>query len=209
MAVLDFTEQGAVVRKTGERRTILMYGNYQATTPALAELLDPGIELASLSRSGRLREQLTPPKAKNIPDDRRHGRVAHALKDYGDRVQLSVFECNLENESLERRWSRLPPLLDENEDSVRIYRFRSDCGRKTEILGRGKVCEDPEVYVFEYTFQARPRGKEVKVPVWPGGYTEDQKCCSWNELGKGGDGEDRENKRLPRRKLGWLHGRGS
>lgn len=72
----------------------------------------------------------------DIPDDRRRGRVAHALKDYGERVQLSVFECNLENESLERLRSRLPPLLEDKEDSVRIYRFRSDSGRKTEIRAR-------------------------------------------------------------------------
>ncbi len=85
MAVLYLTEQGAVVRKTGDRlivekdhetlaeipcsklETILIFGNVQVTTPALAELLDHGIELAFLTVAGRLRGQLTPPKAKNMP----------------------------------------------------------------------------------------------------------------------------------------------
>src|SRR3954469_24044918 len=85
MAVLYLTEQGSIVRKTSDRlivekdhevllevpclklETILIYGNVQVTTQALAELLDHGIELAYLSQSGRLRGQLTPPKAKNIP----------------------------------------------------------------------------------------------------------------------------------------------
>lgn len=85
MSVLYLTEQGSVVRKTGDRliiekggrvlaeiqclklETILVYGNVQITTQALAELLDHGIELALLSRSGKLRGQLTPPKAKNVP----------------------------------------------------------------------------------------------------------------------------------------------
>lgn len=31
----------------------------------------------------------------DIPDDRRRVRVAKTLKDYGDRVQYSVFECIL------------------------------------------------------------------------------------------------------------------
>lgn len=85
MAVLYLTEQGAIVRKTGDRlivekehetlaeipcaklESILIFGNIQVTTPALAELLDQGIELTFLTVSGRLRGQLTPPKAKNLP----------------------------------------------------------------------------------------------------------------------------------------------
>jgi CRISPR-associated protein Cas1 len=85
MAVLYLTEQGSIVRKTSDRLiveknhetllevpclkldTLLIYGNVQVTTQALAELLDHGIELAFLSMSGKLRGQLTPPKAKNIP----------------------------------------------------------------------------------------------------------------------------------------------
>ena len=84
MATLFITEQNAVLRKTSERlivekdhkvllevpslklETVLIYGNVQVTTQALCELLDHGIELALLSRSGRLRGQLTPPKAKNM-----------------------------------------------------------------------------------------------------------------------------------------------
>lgn len=85
MAVLYLTEQGSIVRKTSDRMivekdhevllevpclkldTVLIFGNVQVTTQALAELLDHGIELAFLSQSGKLRGQLTPPKAKNIP----------------------------------------------------------------------------------------------------------------------------------------------
>ncbi|GIX48027.1 MAG: hypothetical protein KatS3mg131_2238 [Candidatus Tectimicrobiota bacterium] len=84
MATLYLTEQGAVVRKTGERLivekegqelleiecfkldTILVFGTVHLTTPALIALLEHGIELAFLSMSGRLRGQLTPPKAKNV-----------------------------------------------------------------------------------------------------------------------------------------------
>ena len=84
MANLYLTEQGAVLRKTGDRLivekdgevllevpclkldAVLVFGNVQFTTQAAVEMLDQGIELALLSTSGRLRGQLTPPKAKNV-----------------------------------------------------------------------------------------------------------------------------------------------
>lgn len=85
MPVLYVTEQRSIIRKTSDRLvvekegtvlmeipclkldTILIFGNVQVTTQALVEMLDHGIELAILSKSGQLRGQLTPPKAKNIP----------------------------------------------------------------------------------------------------------------------------------------------
>ena len=84
MAVLYVSEQGAVLRKDGERvilqkdgvvlgnvpclelDTVLLFGNVQVTTQALGEMLEHGIEIALLSRSGKLHGQITPPKAKNI-----------------------------------------------------------------------------------------------------------------------------------------------
>lgn len=55
---------------------MLIYGNVQVTTQALVELLDHGIELAIFSASGKLRGQLTPPKAKNVPLRMRQYEVA-------------------------------------------------------------------------------------------------------------------------------------
>jgi CRISPR-associated protein Cas1 len=84
MANFYITEQGSRLRKTGERvyleldekvlqdipcrklDAILIFGNVQVTTQALSELLEQGIELALLTRHGRLKGQLTPPKAKNV-----------------------------------------------------------------------------------------------------------------------------------------------
>lgn len=84
MATLYLTEQGSMIRKTSGRlvvtrkreelaeipcaklETIFLYGAVQVTTQALAALLDHGIELAFFTLSGRLRGQLTPPKAKNV-----------------------------------------------------------------------------------------------------------------------------------------------
>jgi len=84
MTSLYITEQNAWIRKRGQRilvekdeatlleipyfkiDTVLLFGNVKFTTQAAGLLLDHGVELAFLTTSGRLRGQLTPPKAKNI-----------------------------------------------------------------------------------------------------------------------------------------------
>lgn len=84
----------------------------------------------------------------DVPDDRRRTRLAHALKDFGERVQYSVFECRLTGEQVGRLRKRVVAEIDAGEDRVRIYRFCDDCGEKVEILGEGRVTEDPEIYVL-------------------------------------------------------------
>ena len=84
----------------------------------------------------------------DVPDDRRRTKLAHSLKDFGVRVQYSVFECLLEPAQVEALRSRIGRLIDPAEDRVRIYRFCQDCGTKTEVLGPGKLTEDPEAYVL-------------------------------------------------------------
>lgn len=84
MANLYITEQGAVLRKTGDRLlvkkdeeilfdtpcnkidAVLIFGNVQVTTQSIRELFEHGIELAILTRTGRLVGQITSPTTKNI-----------------------------------------------------------------------------------------------------------------------------------------------
>lgn len=84
----------------------------------------------------------------DVPNDRRRTRLAHMLKDFGQRVQYSVFECLLDAEALDRLRQRIEKLTDPLEDSVRIYRLCLECEQKVEIQGLGKVTEDPDVYVL-------------------------------------------------------------
>jgi len=71
----------------------------------------------------------------DIPDDRRRTKVYHLLKDYGQRVQYSVFECRLRPKDLKRLRERLQPLLDLAEDDVRFYRLCEVCLPKAKIWG--------------------------------------------------------------------------
>jgi CRISPR-associated protein Cas2 len=84
----------------------------------------------------------------DVPDDRRRTRLAHALQDFGTRVQLSVFECVLTPDQEDRLRSRLLRLIDPEEDNVRIYRLCETCRTKIEIQGRGSRTEDPSLYVL-------------------------------------------------------------
>ncbi len=83
----------------------------------------------------------------DVPDDRRRTKLANALKDFGERVQYSVFEFLLDEAQINRLHGRIESLVDTAEDSVRIYRFCSDCGAKLEIVGLGVVTEDPKMYI--------------------------------------------------------------
>ncbi len=56
----------------------------------------------------------------DIPDDKKRTRMAKTLRDFGDRVQLSVFECILDDILLKRMMARITKIISED-DSVRVY----------------------------------------------------------------------------------------
>lgn len=79
----------------------------------------------------------------DVVDDRRRRRVMEALKDYGRRVQYSVYECGLDPEGLEELWGRLKAEVDEREDSVRGYALCARCEGAVKIAGKGDRYEEP------------------------------------------------------------------
>ena len=84
----------------------------------------------------------------DVPDDRRRTKLAHTLKDFGQRVQYSVFECLLDEDEIARLSARVAKLTDPAEDSVRFYRLCANCVERIEILGLGKVTEDPDIFLL-------------------------------------------------------------
>ena len=74
--------------------------------------------------------------AYDIEEDRVRTRVAALLASYGSRVQKSVFECNLEADTLERLTQRLlEELAPAAGGDVRIYRLCADCYGASVGLG--------------------------------------------------------------------------
>lgn len=83
----------------------------------------------------------------DIPDTPRRTRLAKVLKDFGERVQLSVFECILDDRLFGQMVKRIGETIAEEEDRVRVYRVCEGCRKEVKILGQGVLTEDPEVYI--------------------------------------------------------------
>ena len=66
---------------------------------------------------------------------RRLRRVARACLDYGQRVQNSVFECELTEVQLCMLKERIKGIIDHTTDSVRFYHLNRNENRRVEVLG--------------------------------------------------------------------------
>ncbi len=66
---------------------------------------------------------------------RRLRRVAKACKDYGQRVQYSVFECIVDPAQWAKFKRRLMDEIDPEKDSLRFYFLGSNWERRIEHIG--------------------------------------------------------------------------
>jgi CRISPR-associated protein Cas2 len=83
----------------------------------------------------------------DISDDRKRSRVAKTLRDFGSRVQYSVFECIMNDKELEKLTTKLDSLISK-EESVRIYTLCAKCAGIIRILGSGEVTKDEDVFIL-------------------------------------------------------------
>lgn len=70
-------------------------------------------------------------------------KVAKTCLNYGIRVQNSVFECNLDASQLVAFRAEILDVIDESQDSVRIYNLGNEYKKKVEHYGT-KVTPDQE-----------------------------------------------------------------
>lgn len=77
---------------------------------------------------------------------RRLRRVAQACKDYGQRVQKSVFECRLEQKSWVLLKGRLLREIDDSEDSLRFYFLEVDTPTQHFGINKPKNLEEPLIF---------------------------------------------------------------
>ena len=83
----------------------------------------------------------------DIKDDRRRNKVYKILKDYGRRVQYSVFEVLLEQAQLEEALERVGEVIVPTEDNVRAYQICSSCRKKIRVIGEGEPFEETDVII--------------------------------------------------------------
>jgi len=84
----------------------------------------------------------------DIVDDKKRLKLMKFLKDYGTRVQKSVFECNLSPETYEHVKTGVEEIINKRKDRVRYYKICSGCTDKVEISGWGEVTEDEEFFLI-------------------------------------------------------------
>ena len=80
----------------------------------------------------------------DIVQDKRRAKIADILKDYGKRVQYSVFECELGEKVLRKMVRELLRYVKVEEDSLRVYKICKDCKNKLETYGISTSCVEEE-----------------------------------------------------------------
>ena len=85
--------------------------------------------------------------AYDITDDKRRNRVAKILKDFGTRIQYSVFECNTDRRALLRLQSRLEKVIDLGEDTITFYHLCAACEKRIDRIGVEKGLDNQSYIV--------------------------------------------------------------
>jgi CRISPR-associated protein Cas2 len=71
--------------------------------------------------------------------EKRLRKVAKTCINYGQRVQNSVFECELSDVQLVVLKNKLSDIIDKENDSIRIYHLGKIWDRKIETIGKNNT----------------------------------------------------------------------
>lgn len=84
--------------------------------------------------------------AYDIVSTARRTRLARLLEGYGERVQRSVFECDLNGRELGRLLERLRRFA-RPEDAIRVYRLPPHVAAATLVLGGRPLVKTREITI--------------------------------------------------------------
>lgn len=87
--------------------------------------------------------------AYDIADEKRLARVAKVIKDYGIRVQKSIFELEISPLTFTEMKARVEKEMVPEEDGVKYFPLCEKCAGTLEIIGQGIFIDpDEEYYVI-------------------------------------------------------------
>ena len=87
--------------------------------------------------------------AYDIAEPRRLNKVAKVVKDYGLRVQKSIFEVAVNNNLFLEMKSRIEDIIETTADGVKYFPLCEKCAGTVEIIGQGIFIDpDGEFYVL-------------------------------------------------------------
>ncbi|MDQ7031616.1 MAG: CRISPR-associated endonuclease Cas2 [Desulfonauticus sp.] len=71
----------------------------------------------------------------DIRDEKRLNKVAKLMESYGQRVQRSVFELDLDRFALIALQEQLLEIINKDEDAVKFFRLCNKCWEKCIVFG--------------------------------------------------------------------------
>lgn len=86
----------------------------------------------------------------DIIKQNKRNKIVRVLREYGKRVQKSVFECDVSEKDRLDIFSRLSKIMrdkKEEKDSIRFYKVCDKCLSQAKIIGEGKL-EKRESYLI-------------------------------------------------------------
>ena len=72
----------------------------------------------------------------DITNNKRRSKVCNELKNYGEHVQYSVFDCEISRVQFRKLQSDLYRIIDKRQDSIRYYFLCQKCIDKIIIQGK-------------------------------------------------------------------------
>lgn len=78
----------------------------------------------------------------DTPSTKRRNKIAALLDGYGYRVNYSVFEVSANDTKLKKLETELAKLMNQKEDSLRIYHICENCLMKSKVL-----CDEIEPFI--------------------------------------------------------------
>lgn len=82
----------------------------------------------------------------DIKADEHRTKFAKLLEGYGFRVQKSAFELFISASKLEKLLKKIPYYIDENEDSIRIYKLMGN--GKIIMFGKNEKIKDQSLLII-------------------------------------------------------------
>lgn len=86
--------------------------------------------------------------AYDIRDPKRLRDVAKICKDFGIRVEYSVFECDLSEPNFSMLWAFLNEAIDPDEDRILVYRICGMCVTRIKSMGAISRPGKPLLYIL-------------------------------------------------------------
>ena len=86
--------------------------------------------------------------AYDVPSSKRRTKLHKQLKNYGEPVQYSVFEFDLNPKQRKSLIKIIKRHIEQEEDRVRVYEFCEGCSVKTMIFGDGQQAAPDKKTLF-------------------------------------------------------------